>query len=298
SSSREGVREGMFAMLDPEFSLHDDFSPVGYDEWRALAEADLEGASFEQKLVTHTYEGIDLQPVYTRRDHPGEGDPEGFPGLAPFVRGARPLGAARTGWGPPPGPAHPDLQAVNQAILEDFQGGVTSLLLRLDLAARSGLDPDDPAAAELAGRDGLMAYHVADLDRVLAGIHLDMIGVTLEAGAAFLPAAATLVALWRRRGVNPEQARGAFNADPLAVLARDGQLPVPAETALAQMAELAAWTAQNYPHVTAVRVGTAPYHHAGATAAQDIAFGMATAVEYLRALTRAGLDIDTAARQI
>jgi methylmalonyl-CoA mutase len=285
-------------MLAPEFSLLEDFPPVEYDAWRPLAEADLEGAAFEQKLVTHTYEGIDIQPVYTRRDHPGEGDPEGFPGLAPFVRGSRPLGAVRTGWDLRQEHAHPDLDAANRAILEDLQGGATSLLLRLDLAARSGLDPDDPTAAELAGRDGLMAYHVADLDRLLAGVHLDMIGVTLEAGAAFLPAAATLAALWRRRGVTPEEARGAFNADPLAVLARDGQLPMQAETALAQMAELAAWTAEKYPNVTAVRVGTAPYHHAGATAAQDIAFGMATAVEYLRALTRAGLAIDTAAQQI
>jgi methylmalonyl-CoA mutase len=145
-----------------------------------------------------------------------------------------------------------------------------------------------------------------------------MIGVTLEAGAAFLPAAAMLAALWRRRGVTPDQARGAFNADPLAVLARDGHLPVLAETALAQLAELAAWTARTYPQVTAVRVGTAPYHHAGATAAQDLAFGMASAVEYLRAMTGVGpasrarreavplgsagslpsMDIDSAARQI
>jgi methylmalonyl-CoA mutase len=285
-------------MLAPEFSLRDDFPPIGYAEWRALAEADLEGAPFEQKLVTHTYEGIDIQPVYTRGDRPGEGDPDGFPGLPPFVRGSRPLGAVRAGWDLRQEHAHPDLGATNQAILEDLQGGVTSLLLRLDVAARNGLDPDDPAAAELAGRDGLMAYHADDLDAALAGVHLHMVGVTLEAGATFLPAAAMLVALWRRRGVPPEQAGGAFNADPLAVLARDGQLPLPPEAALAQLADLAAWTAKNYPHVTAVRVGTAPYHHAGATAAQDIAFGMATAVEYLRAMSRAGLDVDTAARQV
>jgi methylmalonyl-CoA mutase len=127
--------------------------------------------------------------------------------------------------------------------------------------------------------------------------------VTLEAGAAFLPAAALLAALWRRRGVSPDHARGAFNADPLAVLARDGHLPLPPEEALNQMVSLAAWTAKNYPHVTAVRVGTAPYHHAGATAAQDIAFGIATGVEYLRAMTAgatpaARLDVDAAARQI
>jgi len=41
-------------MLAPEFTLGDDFPPVGYDAWRALAEADLGGAPFEQKLVTHT----------------------------------------------------------------------------------------------------------------------------------------------------------------------------------------------------------------------------------------------------
>src|SRR6516162_3549925 len=193
-------------MLAPEFSLQDDFPPISYEAWRSLAEADLEGASFEQKLVTHSYEGIDIQPVYTRKDRPGENDPNGFPGLPPFVRGARPLGAAQLGWDLRQEHAHPDLGTTNRAILEDLQGGVTSLLLRLDLAARNGLDPDDPAAAELAGRDGLMAYQADDLAAVLAGVHLDLVGVTLEAGAAFLPAAAALVALWRRQGVPPDRA--------------------------------------------------------------------------------------------
>ncbi|HMF16074.1 MAG TPA: methylmalonyl-CoA mutase family protein, partial [Gemmataceae bacterium] len=258
-------------MLAKEFTLRDDFPAVAYDSWRLLAEADLEGAPFEQKLVTHTYEGIDIQPVYSARDWPGQNDPSGFPGLSPFVRDARPLGAVQTGFDLRQEHAHPDLAITNQAILEDLQGGVTSLLLRLDSAARNGLDPDDPAASELSGRDGVMAYHVNDLDRALAGVDVNKIAVTLEAGGAFVPAAVMLVALWRRRGVPLEQARGAFNADPLAVLARDGHLPVPAATAMAQMADLAAWTAANCPHVTAVRVGTAPYHHAGATAAQDLA---------------------------
>src|SRR5439155_12266637 len=123
-------------------------------------------------------------------------------------------GAVQTGWDLRQEHAHPDLAVTNQAILDDLRGGVTSLLLRLDVAARNGLDPDDPAAAELAGRDGLMAYHVDDLDAALAGVHVDMIGVTLEAGGAFLPAAALLAALWQRRGVPPDQAYGAFNADP------------------------------------------------------------------------------------
>src|SRR6266542_4556217 len=125
-------REGCGHMLDPEFTIRDDFPPVDYDQWRALAEADLEGAAFEQKLVTHTYEGIDVQPVYARRDRPGEDDPAGFPGLPPFVRGASPLGAVQTGWDLRQEHAHPDLATANQAILEDLRCGVSSLLLRLD----------------------------------------------------------------------------------------------------------------------------------------------------------------------
>ena len=113
----------------------DDFPPASYDEWRVLAKADLQGASFEQKLVTHTYEGIDLQPVYTRRDWPNEDDPAGFPGWPPFVRGSTPHGAVRSGWDLRPEHAHPDPAVINLAILDDLQGGATSLLLRLDIAA-------------------------------------------------------------------------------------------------------------------------------------------------------------------
>ena len=79
-------------MLAREFTIRDDFPPVGYDEWRRLVEADLNGVPFEKKLVTHTYEGIDIQPIYVRSDFPGERDPNGFPGLPPFVRGSKVLG--------------------------------------------------------------------------------------------------------------------------------------------------------------------------------------------------------------
>ena len=79
---------------------------------------------------------------------------------------------------------------------------------------------------------------------------------------------------------------------------RKGSLPVPLDVALKQMADLASWTAAHAPHMTAVEVGTAPYHHAGATSAQDLAFLLGTGVDYLRALTADGLDVNAAAKQI
>jgi len=284
-------------MLAEKFTIRDDFPPASYEQWRQLAEAALDGAAFDRKLVTRTYEGIDVQPVYTRADLPS-GDPSGFPGMPPFVRGAAPRGATNVGWDLRQEHRQPDLKQANQDILDDLSGGVTSLLLRFSRSARAGLDADNGRAAELNGLDGLMVYSVADFDRLLEDVQLDLAAIVLDAGGAFLPAAALLVGLWRRHKIAPDQARGAFHADPLAALAADGHLPTSAERAMALMARLAAWTADNYPHVTAVGVDTAPYHHAGATAVEDVAFAAATGVEYLRAMIAAGMDISAAARQI
>jgi len=281
-----------------EFQIRDEFPPVTYEQWRAVAEADLKGAAFEQKLVTHIYEDIDIQPVYTGRDALHGVDASGLPGQTPFVRGAHAVTAEPLPWDLRQEYQHPELKANNRAILDDLAGGATSLLIRLDQIAGQGHDPDDPASAELAQDDGVMAYSAADLDRVLADVQLDAVGVSLEAGAAFIPGAALLVSLWKKRGVAPDQARGSFHADPLGELARRGRLPLTIGTALSQLADLAAWTAQNYPGVTAVGVDTSPYHQAGATAAQDIALGVATGLEYLKAMLAAGLDVATASRQM
>jgi methylmalonyl-CoA mutase len=194
--------------------------------------------------------------------------------------------------------SHPDLAQARQSIADDLAGGATSLLLRLDQAARAGRDPDDPHASDCVGVDGLTVYHLDDWNALLGDVNLESVGICLDAGAAFLPAAAILAGVWHQRGIRTDQVSGAFNADPLAVLARDGLLPFPMVYGLALLSDLAAWTAQHVPQVTAVAVDTSPYHEAGASAIQEVAFALATAVQYLRAMTEGGLSIDEACRQI
>ena len=43
----------------------DDFSPATEENWRQRVEAALKGGS-PQKLVTRTYDGFDIQPLYAR----------------------------------------------------------------------------------------------------------------------------------------------------------------------------------------------------------------------------------------
>jgi len=272
------------------------FPPMDEAAWRALAERDLRGAPFEKKLVTHTYEGLRVQPLYTAESSSDLGPAHS--GEVPFRRGNTPLGVTQCGWDVRQERSEPTLDALNGAILDDLQHGVGSVLLRLDVAGRLGLDPTDARAGRLVGVDGAPIASVADLRAAFEGVHLEMIGVALEAGSAFLPAASLVMGLWSSAGVDPKAARGSFNADPLAVLARDGRLAMSLESAYDQMADLAAHTAATYPRATSVRVGSAPYHHAGATSAQDLAFGVATGIEYVRALTSRGMSLDDAAGQL
>ncbi len=285
-------------MIEKNLKILDDFPPVSYEAWKAQALADLQGVPFEQKMIAHTYDGVDIQPLYTAESWPWANDPSGFPGSPPYTRGARPLGRSLYGWDVRQEVSNPETATANEVVLGELEGGATSIELKLDAAACAGLDADDPRAAELCGREGVMAYSLGDLDCALKGVQMDLAPVCLEAGAAFLPAAALMAALWEERGVDGSKALGAWNADPLGTLLRDGALSVPLDVALLQMADLAAWTAARVPNVTSVRVSTAVYHHAGSGSVQDLAFGIATAVEYLRAMTGAGLDLDTAVKQI
>lgn len=285
-------------MSDANLNLTQDFPPVSYDAWREVVEQALKGADFDKKLVTRLYDGIALQPIYTKADFDAEGDPSGFPGFASYQRGASAGGTAAQGWDIRQAFSHPDVKQANKEILTDLERGVTSVLLRLDACGKAGLDPDHDFGPDLAGVDGLMVATADDLDSALAGVMLDICPVALDAGAGAVAAAALMAEVWRKRGCTGEAAMGAFNIDPLGTLAATGQHPQGIDKALKDMAGMAAWTAKTHPNVTAVGVNTSDVYNAGASDVLDLGAAMATGVAYLRAMTDAGLSIDEACRQI
>lgn len=285
-------------MSDQRLALAAGFPDVSVEAWKESLEKVLKGASFDKKMVVKTYDGIDIQPLYTKADWSAENNPSGFPGAAPYTRGNTVDGRSVDGWDIRAVHAKADISIANDEILDDLERGVTSIVLKLDDAGQAGLDSDDAQAAELAGRNGIMISSVEDLDDLLDGVLLDLASVTLDAGAQAVPAAALLAALWEKREVSNEGAMAAFNVDPLGALAASGSLPKDIGNALSEMATLAKTTSENYPNVTAVKVDTSAYYGAGATETLDLAIALATGTAYLRSLCDAGLSVDDAAQQM
>ncbi|NVK19905.1 MAG: methylmalonyl-CoA mutase small subunit [Methylocystaceae bacterium] len=283
-------------MSDERLALAAEFPTTSVEAWKDSLEKILKGAPFEKKMVVKTYDGIDIQPLYTKADWNADKNPSGFPGSAPFTRGNSAAGRSIDGWDIRQVHANADKSVANDQILEDLERGVTSLILQFDEAFQNGKTGNE--ATDLAGRGGIMIYSKEDLTDVLEGVLLDLAAVSLEAGAQSTAAAKMLKDLWADKNIAANQAMGAFNADPLGVLAATGALPQSVEEALSDLAALAKDTAANFSHVTAVKVDTSAYYGAGATETQDLAIAMATGVAYLRAMVDAGLSVDEAAKQI
>src|SRR5215470_16422543 len=131
-------------------------------------------------------------------------------------------------------------------------------------------------------------------------------GVLLEAGIAIefdlspqtkdLPLA--LAALIKERGIAPASVDIRFGFDPLGASAHNGGFPLPWPQFAPLAANLAAdLAAQGFKRALMVADGRI-VHSAGGTEAQELAFVIAVAVAYLRALEAHGTTLDDARRMI
>ncbi|WP_345682641.1 methylmalonyl-CoA mutase family protein [Novipirellula caenicola] len=311
-------------MLDPKcFSAQYSTAPTDAcsqtDTSRSAASADLHQPPSQNHAADWcTDDGIVLQPLYTRSAT--ETSPCMIADRNFLLRGVTKELGSEIEVDLRQRHAHPDPELTNQAVLDDLQGGVRSIELRLDRAIRSGSwqafcphgeranegphGAEEQQDREGLGNDGVMLYEASDFDTALASVPLDQTAIALDAGNGFLAAAALLARLWERRGVDPAQARGGFNADPIGSLSRDPSLARLRGKSMHGLSDLAAWTSRTYPHVTSVAVDSTPYYDAGSTDTQELAFSIATAVQYLRTMTTPRvpqtetLTIDQAVAQI
>ena len=270
--------------------LAEGFDEAGREDWTALVETVLKGRPIDKVLNTPTYEGVTLTPLYRRDESAGHDGPVNSAGGMDFTRGPASLKRNNDGWDIRQLHVHPDPETLNRDIKADLAGGATSVALKLEAGAGCG--------GAVIGTDGLVARRVDDLDKALAGVDLGRTAIALQPGEASVAAAAAFIALARRRGVDAAKIKGTFGADPLGALAETGELAGPLDRQMAALGALATWSAAQTPGVRAVWVDTGTYHAAGATETQDLAFAIATAVAYLRAMTAAGMSVDAACQQI
>jgi len=226
----------------------------------------------ETLLDSPTYEGFPIRPLYTALDALPESP---LPGAWPFVRGGDGHRDVVAGWKVAevfPAPGFTGAVADGNAVVLGALGdGVSALVLRVG--------------------DGGVAP--ADLDRLLEGVYLELAPVILEAGAQFSAAAEAVLGLVAG-ATDAQRATMSIDlgADPLT--APLSGLDAPTVEDVAQVAANLAGS----NGVRAITVDGPAFHNRGANAAWELAGALGVAVDYVRALVDAGIDVADALRQI
>ena len=252
-------------MTAPEtLSLAGDFAPATPEHWRKLVDAVLKGAPFS-RLESKTYDGLTIEPLYARAP-----SARPVPGRAP--------GAA---WTLMQRVDHPDPGAANKQALDDLENGATGLVLVFagSVSANGfGLEPS-----------------AATLKRVLDGVDLEAgIAIDLNLSPASRHIVHDFAALLKERGVAPAVVDLRFSINPIGGFAAAGQSPKNwADLAPAFAHMIGKLAAGGFRGPFAVADGRV-IHNAGGSDAQELAFALASALAYLRALETSGMALEKA----
>ncbi|MEU4311789.1 methylmalonyl-CoA mutase family protein [Nocardia sp. NPDC024068] len=222
----------------------------------------------EKLLNESTYDGLDIAPLYTRRDELPE---QPLPGAYPFVRGGDGTRDVHRGWYVSARIGATDPAAANQEIMSGLENGLSAVEL-------------------IVGPGGLP---VDGLVTVLNGVLFELAPLRLRAGAATAEAAESVLGVLAGYPV-PERSdiQVSFGAAPLTA-AFSGIEDLGVEETVA----LAARLAERPETLRAITVDGIVFHNAGASDAQEVGAAVAAGLEYLRLLS-AQLPVPEALRQL
>jgi methylmalonyl-CoA mutase len=251
-------------MAKPESPLSAaDFPAATEADWRKLVDAALKGGSFE-RLKSRTYDGLTIEPLYSSAREAS--------GIA-----GRPGGDA---WTVMQRVDHPDAAAANAQAREDLDGGATGLVLVF-------------AGSVSANGFGLEANSAA-LARVLDGIDPRGIVLDLNLSPPTRGMAREVATLIKNRGIAPSAIDLRFSINPIGGFAAAGRSSQGwQELAPSFAATIAALADDGFCGPFAVADGRV-IHNAGGSEAQELAFALASAVAYLRALEQTGMTLQAA----
>ncbi len=272
--------------------LFNEFPPSDPAQWRAEVDRLLKGAPYEKRMLTPTPEGITLRPIYQREDTADIPYVNSLPGFAPFHRGGKTIKNGGNGWDIAQETSCLYPEEANAMLRHDLKRGQTAVNLAVDRASRLGYDPDQ-AQTETVGADGVSVSSASELKVALTGIDLKQTPVYLHAGNCALPYLGFLIAVAREQKTDPADLRGAVAIDPLAELVENGSMSLPLTEAYDDMACLTTWATEHAPQLGTIWIHAERYHDGGANAVQELAFALATGLEYLREMEKRELALET-----
>ena len=245
-----------------------------------------------------TPEGIAVKPVYTAADVEGLDFIDGWPGIAPYVRGPYPTMYATRPWTIRQYAGFSTAEESNAFYRRNLAAGQKGLSIAFDLATHRGYDSDHPRVAADVGMAGVAIDSILDMRQLFDGIPLQEMSVSMTMNGAVLPILALYIVAAEEQGVAQSGLSGTIQNDILKEFMVRNTYIYPPAPSMRIISDIFAHTSVAMPKFNSISISGYHMQEAGATADLELAYTLADGVEYVRAGIAAGLDIDSFAPRL
>ncbi len=249
-------------------------------------------------IAWQTPEDIAVKTVYTAADIARLDFLDGFPGIAPYLRGPYPTMYVQRPWTIRQYSGFSTAEDSNAFYRRNLAAGQQGMSIAFDLATHRGYDSDHPRVTGDVGMAGVAIDSIYDMRTLFDHIPLDQVSVSMTMNGAVLPVLALFIVAGEEQGVPPEQLSGTIQNDILKEFMVRNTYIYPPAPSMRIVSDIFAYTSKKMPKFNSISISGYHMQEAGATADLELAYTLADGIEYVRAGVNAGLDVDAFAPRL
>ncbi|HEY2658078.1 MAG TPA: methylmalonyl-CoA mutase [Caulobacteraceae bacterium] len=245
-----------------------------------------------------TPEGVSVKPAYGPGDVAGLDFINGYPGLAPFLRGPYPTMYVTNPWTIRQYAGFSTAEDSNAFYRRNLAAGQKGLSVAFDLATHRGYDSDHPRVTGDVGMAGVAIDSILDMRTLFSGIPLDQMSVSMTMNGAVLPILALYIVAAEEQGVPHAKLSGTIQNDVLKEFMVRNTYIYPPAPSMRIISDIFAYTAKETPRFNSISISGYHMQEAGASLDLELAYTLADGVDYVRAGVAAGMNVDVFAPRL
>ena len=254
----------------------------------ALARGQVRDADFS------TLSGDPLDPVYGPPE--ASADPRmeriGWPGEYPFTRGLYATGYRGRTWTIRQFAGFGSARQTNERYRMLLARGGGGLSVAFDMPTLMGRDSDEPLSLGEVGHCGVAVDSAADLEVLFEGIALDQVSTSMTISGPAVPIFCMYLVAAERQGVDISALDGTLQTDIFKEYIAQKEWLFAPEPHLRLIGDLMEFCAANIPAYKPLSVSGYHIREAGSTAAQELAYTLASGFAYVELGVSRGLSVD------
>ena len=264
-----------------------------FDQWEQNEVSSFIKRAPESKTEYTTASGMPTKRTYTPLDLKNTPFEDiGFPGQYPFTRGPYPTMYRGRNWTMRQIAGFGTARETNGRFKYLIAQGQTGLSIDFDMPTLMGYDSSHAMSQGEVGREGVAIDTLADMEELFDDIDLTKISVSMTINPSAWILYAMYIALAQKRGYVLNDLSGTIQNDILKEYIAQKEWIFPVRPSVRLVRDCIQYGSENMKRYNPINISGYHISEAGSTAVQEVAYTMATTMEYVRTAIDAGVDVN------